>query len=242
MKTLTIKLAGPLQSYGDQATFDHRTTYSQPSKSAIVGMIAAALGYERTDPRIKKLNSLLFTTRTDQQGKLITDFQTVKSERNAHRKLTYRQYWSDAIFMVAIASENEQLIDQIAHALKHPVFQLFLGRRGCPMTNLPEIKTYNNQTPIDVLKSLPWQAAKWYQKQLSYQESAQVKLTADAELLPNTPNKLVKDVIGSLDPAHRYYTYRPVATTFISLENLAFKVPKVDENITSQDIFSTINN
>ena len=56
MKTLTIKLTAPLQSYGNEATFERRTTSYYPTKSAVIGMIAAALGYRRTDERILKLN------------------------------------------------------------------------------------------------------------------------------------------------------------------------------------------
>ena len=41
MKTLTIKLTGPLQSYGNEATFSRRTSYHYPSKSAVIGLIAA---------------------------------------------------------------------------------------------------------------------------------------------------------------------------------------------------------
>ncbi len=47
MKTLTIRLIAPLQSYGNQATFERRTSDDHPSKSAIIGMIAAAMGYKK---------------------------------------------------------------------------------------------------------------------------------------------------------------------------------------------------
>ena len=47
MKTATIRLTAPLQSYGNSASFNQRTSDSYPTKSAIVGMIAAALGYSR---------------------------------------------------------------------------------------------------------------------------------------------------------------------------------------------------
>ena len=54
MKTLTIRLAGPLQTYGNEATFSRRTSYHYPSKSVVIGLIAAALGYRRNDARIKR--------------------------------------------------------------------------------------------------------------------------------------------------------------------------------------------
>ncbi|WP_143441692.1 CRISPR-associated protein Cas5, partial [Lactobacillus helveticus] len=47
MKTATIRLTAPLQSYGNQASFNQRTSDNYPSKSAVIGIIAAALGYRR---------------------------------------------------------------------------------------------------------------------------------------------------------------------------------------------------
>ena len=52
MKTLTIKLKAPLQAYGNEATFGRRTTNPYPTKSAVIGMISASLGYGRNDKRV----------------------------------------------------------------------------------------------------------------------------------------------------------------------------------------------
>lgn len=248
MKALTIKLSGPLQSYGDEATFNRRTTRREPSKSAIIGMISAALGYERDDPRILKLNSLYFATRTDQQGKLVTDFQNVHSKLQytydskkdkGVNKVTYRDYWADAIFIVGISAKDET-IDKIAYALKHPTFQLYMGRRNCPVVSNLEIHTYDNiANPVNILKDLPWQASKWYQKQLK-EETYSAKITTDAFLLPELDNELVKDQVGSFDQKHRFMTYRPVATTYVKLENPNFKRESVLKNQTNQDVFATL--
>lgn len=76
MKTLIIKLAAPLQSYGNEATFNRRTSYRYPSKSAVLGMIAAALGYRRNNTKkITALNQLQMAVRIDQPGETLTDFQ-----------------------------------------------------------------------------------------------------------------------------------------------------------------------
>lgn len=93
MKTLTIKLTGPLQSYGNEATFSRRTSYHYPSKSAVIGLIAAALGYRRGDLRIKRLNELKMAVRIDQPGRTLTDFQTIEyNQKNGKRSLSYRDY------------------------------------------------------------------------------------------------------------------------------------------------------
>ena len=129
MKTLTIKLTAPLQSYGNEASFARRTSNDYPTKSAVIGMVAAALGYRRTDARIQSLNDLSFAVRIDQVGRNLTDFQTVEWKQGT-RKITYRDYIQDAVFVVAIGSESDSLIDEIKFALKHPKFQLSLGRRS----------------------------------------------------------------------------------------------------------------
>ena len=56
MKVLTIRLTAPLQSYGDIATFNYRTTGLHTSKRAMIGMIADVFGDRRDDGRVKKLN------------------------------------------------------------------------------------------------------------------------------------------------------------------------------------------
>ena len=92
MKVLTIRLTAPLQSYGGTASFNYRTTALHPSKSAVIGMIAAALGYRRDDSRINKLNQLRYAVRVDQPGTVIQDFQTVEWKKGSGSKLTYRDY------------------------------------------------------------------------------------------------------------------------------------------------------
>lgn len=105
MKTISIRLTSPLQSYGNEAQFARRTTGDYPSKSAIVGMLAAALGYQRDDPAINALNDLLFAVRVDQPGQVMTEFQTAEWKPGT-RKLTYRDLLQDAVFVVAIGSED----------------------------------------------------------------------------------------------------------------------------------------
>lgn len=70
MKTLVIRIAAPLQSYGDPASFEKRTTFRAPSKSAVIGMIGAALGFRRESDDYKSLNDLDFAVRVDQPGEV----------------------------------------------------------------------------------------------------------------------------------------------------------------------------
>ena len=47
MPTLLLRLVGPMQSWGTTSRFDERDTGKEPSKSGVVGLLAAALGIDR---------------------------------------------------------------------------------------------------------------------------------------------------------------------------------------------------
>ena len=219
MKTLTLRLTSPLQSYGNQASFSRRTTATYPSKSAVIGLISAALGYRRTDPRIQALNELAFAVRIDQPGRTLTDFQTVEWKKNT-RKVTYRDYLQDAVFVVAFEGDDEQ-IEKISDALRHPVYQLYLGRRANVPAGPLSLTIHRNSQPVDVLKKLKWQASTWYKKR-QHEETITVELIADAKLLPNQHEDLAKDHVISFDQRNRQLDYRPVVQEFILLKNDTF--------------------
>lgn len=93
MDVLTIRVSAPLQSYGNQATFNRRTTNYYPTKSAVIGLVAASLGLRREDDHIQRLNQLEYAVRIDQVGLMMTDFQTVETDpQKETRKITYREY------------------------------------------------------------------------------------------------------------------------------------------------------
>lgn len=232
MKTLTLKLTGPLQSYGNEADFLLRTTGGYPSKSAIIGLIAAALGYQRTDTRIVALNDLKFAVRVDQPGSIMTEFQTVEvqetySQKKAKRKVTHRDNLQDALFMVALGSSDDELLNRIKFALHHPKFQLFLGRRANVIAGYLEVNEYPNEDPVTVLMNLDWQAAAWYQKQQRWQHADDKKFTvtlaADADLLPHQSGQdfLVKDHVRSFSQMDRRHAYRAVVEKSIELDTVA---------------------
>lgn len=235
MKTIVIRLSAPLQSYGNQATFARRTTSLYPSKSAIIGLISAALGYRRDDKSINQLNNLRFAVRIDQRGSLLTDFQTVEYNKKKPRKLTYRDNLQDAVFMIAISAENS-LIDKIKYALKHPKFQLYLGRRANIFNTISflKIKEFPADNPVLVLERLPWVASKWFKKK--YKSSKYTTcIIADASLLPKEHSVLVRDAVGSFNQHNRYYNYRAETEENVSLVNTEYR-----QFDTKHDIFSAL--
>jgi len=233
MKTLTINLTAPLQSYGNEAAFTRRTTNDYPTKSAVIGMISAAFGYRRMDDRIVGLNNLSFAVRIDQVGRNLTDFQTVEWKPGT-RKITYQDYVQDAIFVVALGSEDDVLIDQIKFALKHPKFQLCLGRRSNAPAGVLKLQEFSEVTPLEAFKQLAWQAAPWYRKK---RHPETLEVIADADLIENSQGAMVKDRVVSFDQRNRRYGFRAIARTRIKLDEFETQGAEAD---TRHDIMEAL--
>ena len=139
MSTLLLRLAAPLQSWGTDSKFDVRRTGREPSKSGVIGMLAAAMGISREDEeQMQVLARLRFGVRVDREGTLLRDYQTVKAKQNKiygpakdMAYVTNRYYLSDAVFLAGLEGERE-LLETLQEALRHPAYPLYLGRRSCP--------------------------------------------------------------------------------------------------------------
>ncbi|MFI6587632.1 type I-E CRISPR-associated protein Cas5/CasD [Embleya sp. NPDC050493] len=76
--TLLLHLAGPLQTWGTRARFSERDSHTHPTKSGVVGLLAAALGLDRADDDgLRPLAALRYGVRADRPGVLVHDFHTV---------------------------------------------------------------------------------------------------------------------------------------------------------------------
>ncbi len=72
MKTILLKFAGPLQSWGTRSHFETRHTDLYPSKSAVIGIIAASMGFRRDDDtkiQVLKLSRLCCAHRSKWSAK-----------------------------------------------------------------------------------------------------------------------------------------------------------------------------
>ena len=72
---LLLRLAGPLQSWGEHSTFADRDTLRYPTRSGITGIFAAAQGLRRGEP-LDRYAPLTLTVRIDRPGVLLADFHT----------------------------------------------------------------------------------------------------------------------------------------------------------------------
>ncbi|MCO6399890.1 MAG: type I-E CRISPR-associated protein Cas5/CasD [Verrucomicrobia bacterium] len=148
---LALMLDAPLMSWGVSSRFQRRTTDLHPSRSAISGMICAAMGCEKgSEAEARALDCLEKTAfvyyaipRASPRGdgrhlaiRRMEDFHTVSGTLNAQGKklpnaiLTYRQYLLDARFAVILDGRAE-FLNAVAAALLNPVWGLWFGRKSC---------------------------------------------------------------------------------------------------------------
>ncbi|WP_319757727.1 type I-E CRISPR-associated protein Cas5/CasD [uncultured Sphaerochaeta sp.] len=152
MQYLVMWLEGPLQSWGDHSKYGRRDTLTFPTKSAIYGMILAAMGAKGDQAEfLAKLSSLSQQIEAYSTPNPIMDFHMVGSGYNEHdgwerlcipkkqdgsaavgggAKMTYRYYLQDAKFAV-IQEITDDLVPVIPNALCTPVYSPSLGRKSC---------------------------------------------------------------------------------------------------------------
>ena len=203
MSTLLLRLASPLQSWGINAKFDRRGTLPMPTKSGVIGMVAAAMGKRRNEP-ISDLNSLVFGVRIDRHGQLLRDYHTAKSKKSAY--VTHRYYLSDAVFLVGLEGP-EDLLQEIDNAIKNPVFPLFLGRRSCPPEGQVTLGVRSGKSLEEALRDEEWLVSQWMRPR----EEAQVRLSIIVEGGKEAERAAFqKDQPLSFDQRHRRFGYRKV--------------------------------
>ncbi len=167
MKTILLKFSGPLQAWGTSSHFDIRHTDMYPAKSAVLGLVAAALGWRRDDDRIGALNKFSFAVRVDQPGSILEDYHTARRlDIKNCIYVTQRYYLQDAVFVVALGIDDSIEADKIVQALQKPYFQPYMGRRALPLP-LDFVLAVVEEDPLTVLRTYPWQAAKWYQRRVA---------------------------------------------------------------------------
>ncbi|MGW0505745.1 type I-E CRISPR-associated protein Cas5/CasD [Micromonospora sp. NPDC003241] len=220
MSVLLLRLAGPLQSWGATSRFSQRHTEIAPTKSGVLGMLAAAKGLRRTDP-LTELLGLDFGVRIDQPGQILRDFQVARSlDGRDSMPLTTRYYLSDAVFLAAIGGEDD-LLASLHDAVRRPTYPLYLGRRSCPPV-APMTLGVHPGTVAQVLADWPWQAAKRLRERGG--------LTVPLEVLSDAPpgaevSETLPDEPISFDPAHRQYGWRAVVRTQVVVPNPEGRVP-----------------
>lgn len=232
MTTLILRLAGPLQAWGDQSRFTRRVTRMEPTKSGILGMLAAAQGRRRTDP-VEDLVKLRFAVRTDQPGRILRDFQTaIRLETDTPMPLSERYYLTDAVFVAGIEGPAV-VIDSLAHAIRAPKFPLYLGRRSC-VPSAPVLYGTSDSSLETAMTTTPWLASSWFQNR--YRGAGfdcALSMDQAEEAVPTGADTLerVRDIPESWDPRRREYAWRNVIHSSVRVEC----PPRGDATATNHD-------
>lgn len=136
MSVLLFRLSAPMQSWGVQSRFGVRDTGLEPSKSGVVGLVAAALGRPRAAD-ISDLAGLRLGVRVDREGTLLRDYHTAqniylaKGGKPKETELSTRYYLAGARFLAGLEGDLA-LLRTVNDALRNPRWALFLGRRAFP--------------------------------------------------------------------------------------------------------------
>ncbi len=154
---VVFTLYGPLAAWGDIAVGEHRPVTTHPSRSAVLGLIAGALGIRRDETEaLRQLDrGYRFGVRVESEGAPLRDFHTVqradKTARLNHlltrrdeladprnvatTPRSIRDYRCDARSTVCLEHRGGQPgpePDLVAAALARPRFVPYLGRKSCP--------------------------------------------------------------------------------------------------------------
>ena len=203
MKTLLLRLSAPLQSWGSDSKFETRRTQQYPTKSGIIGMLAAALGIAREDDSsLKELSSLKFGIRIDKEGELLRDYHTVTGDKPY---ITNRYYLADAIFLAGLESDDESLLQKLEAALKSPAYPLYLGRRSCPPT-FPLVLGICDKDLCHALEEESWLLPDWRQKRILSVAERKLRMVIE----DNDSDNVVRDVPLSFSKKRRDFGWRGI--------------------------------
>lgn len=174
MDYLVMRLYAPISSWGTLAVGEDRPTVNYPTRSAVLGLLGAALGIKRSETqKLKDLaNSIGIASKTYSEGTILRDYHTIQTPNAGKgvkfftRKqelqsakvetiLSSRDYREDGLWIVAIwlksKADNSHCeykvdLEQLRQALKYPTFTLYLGRKSCPLSLplSPQIITANH--------------------------------------------------------------------------------------------------
>lgn len=159
-------------------------SHDLPSRSALLGLLAAALGIRRDEE--ERLNAFnrhyQFLLCSSGNPRWARDYHTVQMPKEV-RKARYfsrreelqdpellsalisrRDYYTDARWMIAVSATPDApySLAQLQASLQHPVFPLYLGRKSHPLA-LPLAPQLLDGRAPDVLR----EAYRWYQDQFN---------------------------------------------------------------------------
>lgn len=156
---LLCQLHGPLAAWGSVAVGEIRPSAPAPTRSGVLGIVAAALGIRRGDEQA--LSALCagygLAVRVDAPGEQIIDYHTIQAPKARGKReffsrrdellqklepgedlttiLSRREYLVNGLFTACLwaTAEPPYPLNVLAETLSRPRFSLYLGRKSCPL-------------------------------------------------------------------------------------------------------------
>ena len=245
MTGVVMLLTGPLQSWGGPAPgIYERPTDAMPSLSAVVGIIANALGRCRNDPIDDLAASATLAVRADRPGSLLNDYHTVGTAgryalaADTGRQLrnsipTNRGYLVEAAFLAVYEPPPSGIsADDVFSALRKPARPLYLGRRSCvPSERIPvcvtdklaetvfcEASLLRNREGSFVSDTDYFRATAGAETDIIHEGTVQVQMEATAPADTSPLDASVRqDMPQTFDPRRLYHLDRCVITKSLEL-------------------------
>lgn len=156
MEYLLFRLYGPMASWGEIAVGESRHSAVYPGKSALLGLLAAALGIRRGEEQRQAAlaTGYRFAVKVISTGHPLRDYHTTQAPDSVGKFvyrtrrdelvmgkerlgtiLSSREYRCDSLNLVAVAVEEgaPYSLAELRDALLKPRFHLYLGRKSCPL-------------------------------------------------------------------------------------------------------------
>ena len=241
---LTFQLYGPLQAYGTVAVGEIRPSGTMPTRSAVLGILAAALGIRREEEsRLSELrDGYGVAVREEAPGKVLLDYHTIQTpgargKRQLHCRrdellltepntiLSRREYLMDALFTTCLWQTSDTApysLEELAQALKSPRWALWLGRKSCPPALPFAPRITNHATPQEAVADYP--VDKRVSAKLRSSDAMRMLLDADG---PHTDTETtMRDV--PMHHGRRQFAERKVRELLVR-KAATDEVPHVDE-------------
>lgn len=234
MMGFTLHLQGPMMSFGDAGFGQLRDAGGFPSRSAVLGIVAAAAGIRRNDERLLELHSKcrvhVAAVRAGSPG---VDYHIVRpfrgyEEDSLHLQrrpaedvssvITYREYLYDAHFIAVVECRDEHYAEWCRTHLRDPLFVSYLGRRSCPPATPLLPGKIQGQTLQEIV---PAALADWYARQpdgYKAQQENVLDVWLDKDTAPDgLPELMQSSRFDRLVALPRTFVARPVIHTRIAL-------------------------
>lgn len=187
---LLFLLSAPMASFGGYAGHERRGSELIPMRSAMLGLVGAALGIDRADPESQAaLRAYSVAVQSFQPSPPLRDYHTVQTVptsrakrpptrgdalarvgRDANTVITIRDYRCDVLIGVVLWGDGRWTLGDLAGHLRRPKFPLYLGRKSCPLAGPlnPDVVTATSPVAaLDCIEIPEWlRPERWSEQDL----------------------------------------------------------------------------